>query len=901
MRRTAIARGSTFIVTLPGKPVSSAVVSFLPVLSSNRRGLVALVVVVGCALSLLAWRLAVRGDRNRLHVGFLSRAQTQAVVASQHLRTYQEMVYSLRDLFLGQETVTRTEFARAARSQLERHPGVQALEWVQFVTAEQRAAFEARVSGELGFPFTIRERRADGSLGPAQERPEYSVVNYVEPLAGNEPVLGYDVNTAPTAGLIATAREARTFQVSPAIRLVQAHGPADEDGMIFILPYWRPDAPDRPVEGFVQGVFHLRTMLAQSHQVSTNESLDSYYLEVDPNASAPRLLYANFAGHEPQRVAGAQVALPPLDDPADFHQTITLGGRRWLLVIRQNASWTERRASPQPHFILLAELAITGLLAFSLHGLFQRTARIEQEVLARTRELRATEARLQGIVDHSPALIFLKSPEGRFLLCNEPFARLCGRPRIEVLGRTDTDFFPPGQAATFRLNDTQVCATAKPMTFEEVIETPAGRRTYIVQKFPLLDERGRPYALGGIATDITDRIAAEDHRLQLERRLLESQKLESLGVLAGGVAHDFNNILTAILGNASLAGFALAAAHPARAQLGQIEIAARRAADLCAQMLAYAGKTTLVQGPVDLAALVRDTAALLEVSVGRRARLELHSEPNLPAVIADATQLRQVVMNLVLNAADALGDRQDGLITVRTFRTELEATAFATAVQSPTLPAGRYVGLEVQDNGCGMTPAVLARIFEPFFTTKFSGRGLGLAAVVGIVHSHGGALFVESTPGVGTCFRIFLPASTAATPGSAPANADDGAAMHGTVLVIDDEEPVREITHQALLAFGLESLVATDGESGARAFKEAAGRVDLVLLDLVMPGLTGEETLRRIREIDREVPVVMMSGFSEGETMARCASLGVAGYLAKPFDLPALVEKIRPHLAGKPG
>ncbi|MES1167797.1 MAG: ATP-binding protein, partial [Oleiharenicola lentus] len=310
---------------------------------------------------------------------------------------------------------------------------------------------------------------------------------------------------------------------------------------------------------------------------------------------------------------------------------------------------------------------------------------------------------------------------------------------------------PAAEAALYRQHDLEVIARGQPVQFEERATRPDGSIvTSLVDKFLLLDDAGRPYALCGIATDITDRKAGEEQKLQLERRLLESQKLESLGVLAGGIAHDFNNILTAILGNASLVNLELPADHLVRPQLRQIEQAARRASDLCAQMLAYAGKTAFITTPVSLSTLVRETTALLEVTVGRRARLELQVTPDLPAVLGDATQLRQIVMNLVINAADAIGERTGGIIVIQTSVHDLTAEYLAGAVQSPSLAAGRYVGLQVSDNGSGMNPEVLARIFEPFFTTKFSGRGLGLAAAVGIVQSHHGALFVESTPGQGT-------------------------------------------------------------------------------------------------------------------------------------------------------
>jgi len=863
-----------------------------------RRGMAWLVAVVGTAFSLLTWEYATRNQADRIRVGFLSRAQTQVTVARQQLRNYEEMVYSLRDTFFGQQTVTREEFTRVAEALLQRHAGVQALEWVQIVPDAARPALERQATAELGQTFVIRRRAPDGTMQPSPAASEYIVITYVAPLAGNATVLGYDLVSGPTRTLLSAARTDRQFRVSQTFPLIQSSGPQAQPGVIFILPFARPSPVDSPVEGFVQGVFLVRTMLAQSHRLMTNEALESYYFDVTDPAT-PTLLYANLAGREPMSPLGAKVEPPPLDDPADFRTTLQLGNRQWLMLIRQNAAWTRLVGSRQPELILLFGLTITALLAFMLHSLLQRTGRIEREVAERTRELRATEVRLQDIVDHSPALIFLKDPAGRYLLCNQPFLDLCQRTRQAVIGARDHELFPASDAELFSSHDAEVITARRPMEFEEFSTRSDGSRwTCIVQKFPLFDEQGRVYALCGIATDITDRKAAEEQKLLFERRLLESQKLESLGVLAGGIAHDFNNILTAILGNANLASLELPQDHPVRPQLRQIELATRRASDLCAQMLAYAGKAAFITAPVNLTVLVRDTAALLEATVGRRVRLELDTAEQLPAVLGDATQLRQIVMNLVINAADAIGDRTDGTVEVRTFARELAPEFFATAVQSPVRKAGNYVGLEVADNGSGMSPEILKRIFEPFYTTKFSGRGLGLAAVLGIVQSHQGALFVESSPGWGTVFRLFLPASAAKAESSGTRPASPPASLAGTVLVVDDEPAVRLVALKALRATGLEIIEAADGQAALLAFAQRAADINLVLLDLTMPGLSGEETLRQLRALAPKLPVIIMSGYSEGETMGRCASLGVSGYLAKPFEVSSLVTRLRPFLAG---
>ena len=423
----------------------------------------------------------------------------------------------------------------------------------------------------------------------------------------------------------------------------------------------------------------------------------------------------------------------------------------------------------------------------------------------------------------------------------------------------------------------------------------------LVRGNPIFANDGSLRFLEGLAIDVSALKEAEVEKLAIERKMLEAQKLESLGVLAGGIAHDFNNILTAVLAHAEMAHATLGPTDPVVPHLQQIEQAARRAADLCQQMLAYAGKGRLSVEPVDFSQLVRATASLLEISTAKNCRLDLQLATALPPVLADLTQLRQIVMNLVINAADAIGTRPDGCITVTTFSCHADTAELARALHQPVLPSGPYTGLEVRDNGAGMTPETLQRIFEPFFTTKFSGRGLGLSAVLGIVQSHRGALFVESDVGVGSTFRLLLPAAEATVPTppvDKAARPQSRQKIAGTFLVVDDEESVRNVTAAVLRMHGATVLEAPDGNEALRLCAETPGPIDLILLDLTMPGISGEETLRRLRMLSRPHRVLVMSGYSEQETAKRCADLGTVGFLHKPFDLDELLDKIRSLMPG---
>jgi PAS domain S-box-containing protein len=392
---------------------------------------------------------------------------------------------------------------------------------------------------------------------------------------------------------------------------------------------------------------------------------------------------------------------------------------------------------------------------------------------------------------------------------------------------------------------------------------------------------------------------AEQQRHELEAQMQQAQKLESLGVLAGGIAHDFNNLLTAILGHANLALMDLAPEAPARDSLREIEKASARAAELCRQMLAYAGRGRFVVESINLSRLIEELAHLLRVSISKKILLRCQLAEEIPAIEADPAQLRQVAMNLVINAAEAIGDTE-GVIGVSTGVAQCgeDDLRGGQLVASPA--PGSYVYLEVTDTGCGMDAETRARIFDPFFTTKFAGRGLGLAAVLGIVRSHRGTLKVESERGRGTTFRILFPASAqAAAPVEAGGNAPPWRGT-GTILVVDDEEPVRNVASRMLERCGFTVLRACDGQEALDLFHIHASEIVCVLLDLAMPRMDGEETLRELRRIQPGVRIVLASGYSDQEIAQRFRGAGLAGFIEKPYRMEALSAKLREALARAP-
>ncbi|HXY39985.1 MAG TPA: PAS domain-containing protein, partial [Vicinamibacteria bacterium] len=513
------------------------------------------------------------------------------------------------------------------------------------------------------------------------------------------------------------------------------------------------------------------------------------------------------------------------------------------------------------------------------------------------RALRESEARLRQVIDLVPHFIFAKDEQGRFLLANRAIAEAYGTTADRLLGRTDADFDSSEEEVRhFRDDDLEVMRTGQPKRIAEERITDAGGHVRWLQtlKIPFtFSGTGRPAVLG-VATDITDRREAEE-------ALRRAAKDESLTVLAGGVAHDFNNLLAAILGHASLAMKNLPPGSPARRHVEKAASAVERAADLTRQMLAYSGRGHFVVRPTDFNALIRENLPLLEVALPKSVRLATQLEPELPPVDADVGQIQQVLMNLVINAAEAIGPG-GGIVTVSTRmrRVEPADSALWRASGHPLRP-GQHVCLEVRDDGPGMDAATLERIFEPFFTTKFTGRGLGLAAVLGVVRGHRGALSVDSAPGRGTVFRLLFAPSEEAGEGWHP-RPPAGAATDNrlTLLLVDDEEIVREMVSEVLAAEGHEVLCAEDGEKGVALFRDRWREIAAVLLDLSMPGLSGEETYARLTRIDPGVRVILSSGYDRDEATRRFGADQPFGFIQKPYRPQDLLGEIERCLSRGP-
>ena len=521
-----------------------------------------------------------------------------------------------------------------------------------------------------------------------------------------------------------------------------------------------------------------------------------------------------------------------------------------------------------------------------------------------TERKRTEEARnkahdfIETLLAASPAgILVYEGLTGKCVLANQAIAEIVGGSPAQI---RDLNFrkLDSWQKAGLDQLAEEVLADGQTRHMEKSFDTVFGR-TVILDCFFSRFMADEAMHLMVIAIDISEKKQWEEKNRLIEAQMLHVQKLESLGVLAGGIAHDFNNILTAIAGNADLALMRLAPESPARGNLKQIELAVHRAADLARQMLAYSGKGQFVIEELNITTLVEEMAHMLEVSISKKVSLQYDFRPDLPLVSADATQLRQIVMNLVINASEAIEDKS-GHIRISTGAMECDHKYLAESWINDKLPEGLYVFLEVSDTGCGIDKDVIPKIFDPFFTTKFTGRGLGMAAVLGIVRGHKGVLKVYSEKGKGTTFKLLLPAGEITEKMPATASAADEMLASGTVLLVDDEESIRAMGREMLEGLGFKVLTAADGWEAVDLFSRNREEIACVLLDLTMPNLDGEQTFCELRRVDPKVRVLMSSGYNEQEVVHKFLGKGLAGFIQKPYSSREMSGKLQKILEGSP-
>ncbi len=882
-----------------------------------------LLIVAGVVGGIVSYRSGRQDEWARAEVEFSRRASVRHALAREIFGRYEDSLFGLSALFMLDTTVTRAQFTHATARLEQRSIGAQAFEWVPLVPHESRASMEAAL--QRAYPrrhFEFVHFDTQGRAVRAPDRPVYWPISFVQPLLGNETALGYDLMTAPTVPFLELARDTRQMVVTSQVKLVQETD--NQLGVVMICPVYRVPRATMPTDplsppaanpppggfqatppglppaevfiGFLQVVFRVHDLLETARAPQTETVLDMLFVDDSETDPVKRLLY-----YRPALDKAPRSPFPSQDTfrtgMSREHQ-LPFGQRDWRVIYRPRAGWIEEQRTTTPFLRSCSLVLLSALIAGLIQIVGRQTGTVQRQVDERTRELADSRRQLSNLLHALPGMAYRCRYDERFnvLFVSEGARELTGWTAEEFLSGAVhfRDLIHPDDLERVREATRTAVHEQTDTDVEYRIRTRNGAEKWVLARGRGVSDGNQTNLFEGLAIDVTTQKQAEIARLTFERKLLEGQKLESLGLLAGGIAHDFNNLLSSILGNASLTRLTLTPDSPTDKQVAAIETASLRAAELCRQMLAYAGKGRFVVEPTDLTTLTEDLLPLLRISIARQASLDLRLTRELPAIMADATQLRQIVMNFVLNAADAIGER-GGSIAISTGVTMADAAFLNRCVAGAGLPAGEYVFLEVEDTGCGMPPEVLAKIFDPFFTTKFAGRGLGLAAALGIVRGHYGALQVESTPGKGSRFRLLLPPTKGmvAPPKTIIAASSQRWRHSGQVLVIEDEEPVRAITGEILKSFGLTASAASNGTEGVTLFRETPDRFDLVICDLLMPGLNGEQTLAAIRQIRPQARVLLISGYSEGDILRRLGGGGPLAFLSKPFTRDALEKKLR--------
>ena len=849
----------------------------------------AILLVAGVGVSLGGFFLARDTHLRQVEAQFREAARDRAESVAQGLRHSFEDVLVVRNYFESSAAVSRSDFEAFTSPILAMHPYIQAFQWLPEVGPENRAALEAE--GRAFRPdFRFFRQDGEGRRVPLPAEARFHAIQYVTPFRGNEVTLGYSAEHLPARQeMLTRALRGEEVAASGRIRLIQETG--SQSGFLAMAAV--RNAQGRP-RGVVQGVFRAGDLIQKSIGILEPRGVDLSLMD-DGAPEGEALLH-----REPSPLPSLGV-----ERPSRLRYTVAfdLAGRRWDLVVTPTPGYYELAAGWRAWGLLAGGLAFSLLLAAYVKGLLEGQAQIRTQVEARTRELaleteshrrdaqalRESEARFRHLVEVMGEGMWVVDPGGLTTFVNRRMAEMLGYAAEEMVGRPLSDFMFEEDVATSDRNMARRREGISAQHDFRFRKKDGSEVWTIVTGNPVLDEDRKVVSVLGIITDITERRRAELAQLQ-------SQKLESLGVLAGGIAHDFNNLLTAILGNINLVQMCTPPLSPAQPYLDNLEKSVHRATGLTRQMLAYSGKGRFMVGPLDLNQAVEEMSHLLEVSIPKKVALRYQFQAGLPVLMAEASQIQQVVMNLVTNAAEAIGDRE-GIVSIRTGTREYQEPELVRDFQGQDIAPGTFLTLEVSDTGQGMTPEVQARIFEPFFTTKFTGRGLGLSAMQGIIRGHKGGIRVYSEVGKGTTFKLIFPAGL---PDAAPApvveEASPGWTGSGTVLVVDDEEGVRSVAEALLRSMGFEVILAQDGLEALTRFKEGQGRIRVVLMDLTMPHMDGTETFRELRRLDPQCRVVLTSGYNEQDAIQDFLGKGLVAFVQKPFQRGDLMLAMRKAL-----
>jgi PAS domain S-box-containing protein len=797
------------------------------------------------------------------------------------LGRYEDLARGAQGFFTSETQARSVERWREYVERLDlpgRHPGLASLAFISRVPGSDLESFlgsrpqlQGKYHRPIADPMPFRDPEKDGN---------HLIIELCEPGERAQKGLGLDVGVSHTQRM--AAEQAMTKGQPVLSGLLYFTLPAGrQEAVALYVPVFRGNPADAAArqeafQGWISAGILLQPLM---NDVLRREDVGVAFQVVDAYAAqGPSPLFTS--PDWPREAVPAAL------------RRIDIGGRGWELRYALTPPFFQTAGRGQPLILLLGGLALSLSLAGVTWSVASTRRRARDLAEAMNASLQEALERNRSHLAYTPLAIIETDSEFRISEWNSSAERIFGFSRAEVLGQDPRHFIipPEGQADVIPRREALLqSASGTRLTMENL--TRSGQQIHCDwYNTALRDGEGRFIGAICLANDLTERRRAET-------ALRQAQKLESLGVLAGGIAHDFNNLLTAILGNAEVALDHASGDPVLHHALQRIESTSHRGADLARQLLAYAGKAHFAIQPLDLNAIIQEMGELLSVSISKKVTIRTDLQEGLPPVEADSAQFQQIVMNLVINGSEAIGDRA-GQVLIRTrSQTCTEAELLAGFPGQPLNP-GPYVRMEVQDDGCGMDAETIARIFDPFFTTKFTGRGLGLSAMLGIVRGHQAGLRVDSQPGQGTTFTLLFPASESSVVLPAPAPLATSL-RSGTILVVDDENIIRDLARTALEGVGFRVLEARDGLDALEHFQPGQEAVDLVLLDMTMPRMGGAEAFRRIRDLVPETRVLLTSGYTQKESLESLTDLPPDGFLQKPFRIRELVAKVL-EILGEP-
>jgi len=841
-----------------------------------------LILLASLLATFWAWRYSNARAREKVLDSFDREVDRSTTAIRDRLAAYEHVLYGTRSLFESDPAVSRKIFHDYVEGlQLsQRYPGIQAVEYVVHLTPEERAAHVRAVRKE-GFPtFDVH---------PPGERAEYTSIVYVEPFNWrNQRAFGYDMLTEPVRrAALEYARDSGQTSISDKVRLVQETNKDVQAGFLMYLPLYRQGAPLETLEqrraallGYFCSPFRMNNFM--DGVIRERSPLASFRIFAGLRASPEALLYAS-QSEPPKEVEKSGGVMRETE--------VRFGGQTWLLQFFSTPAFAAEIHERQNRLILPAGISL-GLLLFGFtYSLARAESRASALLAAIQRgetELQQSEARFRSLFEEAPLGVYRVTVEGKFLLVNSALVRMLGyeseaevlRLNIERDVYCDPEFRQRLVREYWGKKDFRdVEAEWKRQDGGHIIVRMNGR--------PGEDEAGRFPYFEVFAEDVT-----EQH--ELARQLQQSQKMEAIGQLAGGIAHDFNNLLAVILGQTELLLLQPDLAETVRKRAESVERSGKRAASLTKQLLAFSRRQIIEPKVFGISPAVQEAAKLLRPIIGEDIELLLRLPPDAGNIKADASQFEQVLMNLAVNARDAMP--RGGKLVIEASPVQLDETYVRQHVGST---AGSYVLLSVSDTGTGMDAYTLARIFEPFFTTKPKGKGtgLGLSTVYGIVKQNGGYIMPYSEPGRGTTFKIYLPrVDQLGEPVTCrPAEGEPPGGTE-TILIAEDEESLRALARELLQAAGYRALDAGSGEEAIQLAQSAPAHIDLLLTDVVMPGMNGRELAGRLASMCPGLRVLYMSGYTD-DIIASHGLLHPSNILLpKPFSRAILLRKVREAL-----